>query len=159
MTELAPKTTLNRDERLIAAVSHGLVLAFGLGMIGATVIWVLQKEKSRYAAFQALQAAAYQFIGFLAYMLCWICWGSLYGISFIPIIMNPQQYENKPPAFFFVSLALMVIPLALAGLWVLYGLWAGVRTLQGREFRYLVIGPWLEHYLGKPQATHLTSAT
>jgi hypothetical protein len=31
------------------------------------------------------------------------------------------------------------------GLWIIGGLWGAVRTLQGREFRYLVIGKQLEH--------------
>jgi hypothetical protein len=38
----------------------------------------------------------------------------------------------------------MVIPLAYMILIGLVGLWGGVRTWQGKEFRYPLIGGWLE---------------
>jgi uncharacterized Tic20 family protein len=35
------------DERVTAAFAHSVVIAYGLGAIGAVVIWLLQKEKSK----------------------------------------------------------------------------------------------------------------
>ncbi|TEU16170.1 MAG: DUF4870 domain-containing protein, partial [Anaerolineales bacterium] len=59
------ETKPSTDERVTAALAHGVVIAYGLGAVGAAVIWLLQKEKSRYVAFQALQAAVYQLAGLL----------------------------------------------------------------------------------------------
>jgi len=57
-----------------AALAHGMAIAYGLGAIGAAVMWLLQKEKSKYVAFQALQAAVYQLVGLLVQLIAWSCW-------------------------------------------------------------------------------------
>jgi hypothetical protein len=38
----------------------------------------------------------------------------------------------------------MVIPLLYMTGIGLYGLWGALRTWQGKDFRYLIIGSWLE---------------
>jgi uncharacterized membrane protein len=143
--EIKPST----EERVMAAIAHGLGIAYGLGAVGAVVMWLLQKEKSKYVAFQALQAAVYQLVGLLAQLIGWGCWGCLYGLSFIPIIANAEKYKDAPPPVFFISLGLMVLPLGLMGLWILYGLWGALRAFQGRVFRYIVLGHMLERYLAE----------
>ena len=139
-------TEPNREDRTMAALAHGSVALFGMGVIAAVAIWISQKEKSPYVAFQALQATVYQAVGVLVSMVSWCCWTGLYFLSFIPF-MTAADLSGDPPAIFFLSMALMVVPLALMGLWILGGLWGAVRTLQGRDFRYLVIGPALERWL------------
>jgi len=147
----ANETKPSAEERVTAALAHGVVIvAYGLGAVGAAVIWLLQKEKSKYIAFQALQAAVYQLVGLLVYIIGWSCWGCLYGLSFIPMIANAEKYKDAPPpVFFFISLGLMVVPLGLMGLWMLYGLWGALRAFQGRDFRYIVLGRMLERYLAE----------
>ncbi|MFB0534926.1 MAG: DUF4870 domain-containing protein [Anaerolineae bacterium] len=149
----ANETKPSADERVTAAIAHGVVIAYGVGAVGAAVMWLLQKEKSRYVAFQALQAAVYQLVGLLVYIIGWSCWGCLYGLSFIPMIASAERYKDAPPIFFLVSLGLMVVPLGLMGLWVLYGLWGALRAFQGRDFRYIVLGRMLERYLGQEGKT------
>ena len=63
-------TTLTQEERTLAALAHGSVLlgavTSGLGgILAALVIWLVQKEKSAYVAFQALQALVYQAVVFV----------------------------------------------------------------------------------------------
>jgi uncharacterized membrane protein len=142
----ANETKPSAEERVTAAIAHGVVIAYGLGAVGAVVMWLLQKEKSRYVAFQALQAAVYQLVGLLVYIIGWSCWGCLYGLSFIPMIANAEKYKDAPPPIFFISLGLM-------GLWMLYGLWGALRAFQGRDFRYIVLGRMLERYLGQEGKT------
>jgi hypothetical protein len=96
-----------------------------------------------------LRAMNMLFEGLLVQLIGWGCWGCCYGLSFIPIIANVEKYKDAPPpAFFFISLGLMVVPLGLMGLWMLYGLWGAWRAFQGRDFRYIVLGRMLERYLG-----------
>ena len=136
----------NQDERIMAALSHGSVVLFGTGIIAAIVLWVTQKEKSAYVAFQALQATVYQLVGLVLVMLGWCCWTGLYLLSMIPL-MAAADSGADPPAVFWLSLVLMFAPLALMGLWALGGLWGAVRCLQGREYRYLGIGHQVQRWL------------
>jgi len=147
VNEVAESPT--RDERIAGAIAHGSVIVFGLGMLVAAIVWLLQKDKSRYTASQALQSTAYQFVGFVVNIVSWCCWGVVYTISFMPIILEPNQYADTVPAFFWVATALMIIPLILMGLWILGGLWAGVRALQGKPFRYLWIGDLVTKYMDR----------
>jgi uncharacterized Tic20 family protein len=142
-------TTLNQptqDERVMAAISHASIVAGGFGIVAAVVIWLLQKEKSSYVRFQALQATAYQFGGTLASLLTWACWGCFYALSFIPLMRNPQGFEDAPPPIFWISLGSMAVPLVLMALWWLYGLYGGWRTLQGRDFQYVALGPAVRRF-------------
>jgi dolichyl-phosphate-mannose--protein O-mannosyl transferase len=56
----------------MAALAHGGILLFGMGLVAAIVLWVTQKEKSRYVAFQTLQAAAYHLAGFAIFRGAWV---------------------------------------------------------------------------------------
>ncbi len=147
---MSEKGTLRQDERVLAALAHGSillgVLTNGIGGIGtALVIWVTQKEKSAYATYQALQALVYQVVAFIVVFLAWAFWGVLWTLLLlVPIFANPGAYDNAPPAGLWVGLILMLVPIAISGLTVLYGLWGAARCLGGHDFRYAVIGRWLE---------------
>ncbi len=138
----------SRDEKLMAAVAHGLVVATGVGAIGAAAIWILNREKNQYAAFQAAQAVIFQVLGVLLTVGCWVCWSVGYFASLVPLMAAPNAYP-EPPWFFWAGLLSMVIPFAFMGLLWLYGLWGAVRSLQGKPFRYLLLGPWVEHFLSE----------
>jgi uncharacterized Tic20 family protein len=138
--------TPTQDDRIMAALAHGSAIIFGMGIIAAVVLWATQKDRSRYVAFQALQALVYQVAGVIVQIISWCCWTALYFLSFIPLLAAAES-SSEPPLFFLVSMALMVVPFALMGLWIIGGLWGAVRTLQGRDFRYLVIGSQLERWL------------
>jgi uncharacterized Tic20 family protein len=139
-----------QNERGLAGLAHGSIL-LGVftggvgGIIAALIIWLTQKDKSAYAAYQSLQALVYQGLTLLVTTVCWCCWGALYmAMILAPIISNPDRYEDTPPATVWLGLVLMIIPLAVWGLTVLYGLYASARCFGGHDFKYAVIGNWLE---------------
>ena len=141
---------INQDERVLAGLAHGSILlgvfTNGIGGIAAAlVIWLTQKEKSAYAAAQALQALIYQVVIMVSTWLVWCCWGTLWmALLLPPLIANPDAYQKAPPAGLWVGFALMIVPLGIMGLTTLYGLWGAVRCLGGHDFKYAVIGRWLE---------------
>jgi uncharacterized Tic20 family protein len=109
------------------------------------LVYITQRDKSRYVAFQALQAAVFQLINLIIIMGLWLVWGIFYGLSMIPLIQQAEENPDAaPPAIFWISLISMVIPLIFMLLVSLYGLWGAVRTWQGKDFRYLLLGGWLE---------------
>jgi uncharacterized Tic20 family protein len=144
------KVTVSQDERTLAGLAHGSILlgifSNGLGgILTALVIWLLQKEKSAYVAAQALQALVYQTIVFLITMLAFCRWGLLWTLMLLPpLFANPAAYETVPPPGLWAGLFLMVIPLGVWGLTILYGLWGAVRCFGGHDFKYALIGDWLE---------------
>lgn len=150
--KVSEQVTLRQDEKVLAGLAHGSILlgifTSGIGgMITALVIWLVQKEKSAYAAAQALQALVYQAVTFIVTMLVWCCWGLLWVLLIVvPVTSNPAYYEasSAPPAGVWIGLALMVIPLGLWGLTILYGLYGAVRCLGGHDFKYAIIGNWLK---------------
>ncbi len=134
---------LRTENRLLAALAHGSVAMQGLGVLVGVVIYVTQRDKSRYTAFQALQAAVYQLVNGIIIGALWVVWGAFYAISVIGLLNMPNTGATPPPQFF-IALGSMMIPFALMLIVVIYGLWAAIRTWQGREFRYPVLGGWLE---------------
>lgn len=146
---MSAETTVTQDEKALAALAHGSVL-LGIftngmgGIVTALVIWLIQKEKSAYVAFQALQALVYQAVTFLVMMLGLCCWGIWFtAMMLVPLLSNPDAYQTAPPAGFWVGMASMVIPFGIWGLTILYGLWAAARCLGGHNFKYAIIGNWL----------------
>jgi len=137
----------NQDERIMAALAHGSILLFGMGVIAAIVLWVTQKEKSRYVAFQALQAVAYHIAGFAIFIVGMACWMALYFVSFIPLITTPEESAGAALWIFLLATFLMLAPFVQMGVWILGGWWGAARALQGKEFRYVLIGRYLESWL------------
>jgi uncharacterized Tic20 family protein len=142
--------TFAQEDRMMAALAHGSVLlgifTSGVGGIGAAlVIWLTQREKSGYVAKQAMQALVYQVATLLVTMVFWCCWGALWMLMMMPpLIANPDAYQNAPPPGMWVGLSLMCIPFAAWAVTILYGLWAAIRCMSGDDFKYVVIGNWLE---------------
>jgi uncharacterized Tic20 family protein len=138
-------STPTAEARLLAALAHGSVVFQGLGILVGLLVYVTQREKSRYAALQALQAAVYQFVSLLAVVALWVIWSLFYGVSIVQMISQAQAMPDAaPPPLFWISLSGMALPLLIAVVIGLYGLWAAIRVWQGRDFRYILIGRWLE---------------
>jgi hypothetical protein len=136
---------ITTENRLLAALAHGSIVAQGIGILVGVFIYITQREKTRYVAFQALQAAVFQLINLIITIGMWVVWGVFYGLSMIPLIIQAEANPDAaPPTIFWISLISMVIPLIYMTIIALYGLWGGLRTWQGKDFKYLLIGSWLE---------------
>jgi hypothetical protein len=66
------------------------------------------------------------------------------AMIFLPLMSSPEAYTTTPPIGVFVGLVLMVVPFGIWGLTILGGLWGAVACLGGHDFRYAVIGNWLD---------------
>jgi len=146
----------SQDERIVAALANVTIVLPFWGAIGAIVIWATQKEKSRYVAFQSLQAVVYHLVLVLAGFLAGACY--LCSLVAFPVVMALSVSTVDPSAELSPAFMLpMAIPFAILGasvlgwfVFVIYGLAAAAATLQGKDFRYLVIGQRLEAYLAHP---------
>jgi uncharacterized Tic20 family protein len=147
--DTSESTLPTQDERIMGALPHISVLIPYIGVIVPIMIWVTQKDKSRFVYFQALQAAAYQLVLFVATLLGWGC----YILSFILLIptMTFIQSSSEWPA-----LAATFFPFCVLGLiglgwlfFLIYGIVAAIQVFQGKDFRYIVIGDQVERFMRK----------
>ena len=130
----------SREECLMAAIAHASVVIFGPGILVGVFIWITQKERASFASRQGLQAALYQLLGMVVIMALWIVWGIFYALTWIPIVQNPEQFEDAPPPIFWIGMASMVVPFMVMLAWALYGFWGALKSLRGHDFRYVFIG-------------------
>ncbi|MCJ7584441.1 MAG: DUF4870 domain-containing protein [Anaerolineales bacterium] len=145
-----PESTLpSQDERIMGALPHISVLIPYIGIIVPIMIWVTQKDKSRFVYLQALQAAAYQFALFVATLLGWGC----YILSFVLLIHTIALIQ---PSSEWPVLAVTFIPFCVLGLiglgwlfFLIYGIVAAIQVFQGKDFRYIVIGDQVERFMQK----------
>jgi uncharacterized Tic20 family protein len=145
-----------QDERVMAALAQISVLVPFLGVIAPIVIWVTQKDKSRYVEFQSLQAIAFQLTMILAWFIgmgCYMC--SFFSMFLaIPLASSIESSPSVSPLFGVTMFTpFIVFGLIFFGgfLFILYGIVAAVMTFQGRPFRYAIIGRRVERFLQSKQ--------
>jgi uncharacterized Tic20 family protein len=155
MTDL-DSLTPSQDERVMAALSQISVLVPFLGVVAPIVIWVTQKDKSRYVAFQSLQAIAFQLTMILTWFVgmgCYMC--SFFSVFLmIPFGSTVESSESVSPFFvlpFFTPFLVMGLMFLGGFLFILYGIIAAVMTFQGKSFRYVIIGRRVERFLQDKQ--------
>ena len=101
-----------------------------LGAFAALAIYLVYKDRSRYIAYQALQSFIFQLIawvggGFII-AIAWTITGILTAVI-VGLCLMP------------IACILSFIPIAA----IVYGIYAGVETSQGKDFRYWLIGDWM----------------
>jgi uncharacterized Tic20 family protein len=151
MTAEETSAGITKDDHIMAALAHASVIIPLWGIIGAVVIWATQREKSRFVAFQALQALAYQlslvFLGGFGFV-CYMCSFSAMMFSSFTLsrsngIISGILTILSSIAPFCIMGLLMLVGVAV----VVYGFYGAARVLQGEDFRYVVVGRRLEKYL------------
>jgi uncharacterized membrane protein len=136
------------DEKLMSA------LAYFLGAIVALIIWAIQKGKSRFVRFHALQALAFDTVVmvasfFISFCLMTAIFTSMFGLMF-NAVSDPASFEQAP--YFFLFPAMMpfgvfacVFPFSIVILVI--RLFAAGSVLSGRDFRYPILGKKVEQFL------------
>jgi uncharacterized Tic20 family protein len=150
------KLVPTQDERVMAALSHGSALLPMLGIIAPIIIWVTQKEKSKYVAFQSLQALAYQLIMIAAYFIAMGCYMLSFFTTFLtmPFASSSGNSQSIDPIF---GLTFMIPFLVFGAIFiggfffVAYGIIGAIMTVQGKSFRYMIIGKKVESFMQPKQ--------
>lgn len=140
-------SNLTSDEKLMSGIAHIF------GPLVAVIVWATQKDKSRFAKFQALQALVFDLFVFITMGLLFFC---LFGTMFLGISLamisatestSPESFMSilvLPFMFPFVIFA-CVMPVSF-GILILRMI-AGVSVLNGRDYKYPIVGKWLEKFL------------
>ena len=129
-----PSPLSQSDERTWAMIAHlsilaNLVTGF-FGPVAALVIYLVFKDRSRFVAYQSLQAFVFQ-------LIWWVGAGALVGIAWavsgiLSAILIGLLCMPFACLFSFLPLGALV-----------YGVIGGVQTAQGQDFKYWLIGDWV----------------
>lgn len=132
-----PQPLSPADERLWAMLAHlsvllNLVTGF-LGVAAALAIYLVYRDRSRYVAYQSLQALLFQAI-------FWAGGGVLIGLiwGFVGILSALIIGIILIPFALIATLVLALFPLIA----VVYGIVGGIQCNNGEDFRYWLIGDW-----------------
>lgn len=132
---LNPNPPLSQsDERLWAMLAHlSILLNLATGLLGVAapiIIYALYKDRSRYVAYQSMQAFVFQLVWWLggSFLIgvVWAVTGILMSV-FIGLLCMPFAC-----LFTFLPLGALV-----------YGVIGGLKCNNGDDFKYWLIGDWL----------------
>lgn len=120
-----------RSWAMLAHLSILLNLVTGLlGLVGALVIYLIYKDRSRYVGYHALQSLIFQ-------LIVWLGGGALTGIAWaITGVLSAIII-----GLICIPFALIISLIPLAG--VVYGIIGGIQCSQGQDFRYWLVGDWV----------------
>ncbi len=131
----APQPQLSTsEENTLAMFAHlsillNLVTGF-LGLVPALIIYFAYKDRSRYVAYQSLQAVVFQLVYFF---------GAAVLAGVIALVSVPLTIVCV--GFFGLFLALLIGLIPIGAL--IYGIVAAVETYHGRDFQYYLVGQWV----------------
>jgi len=136
----------------MAGLSHVSAILPFMGVIAPIVIWVTQKEKSKYVYSQALQALAFQLSMILAWFIGMGCYFVSIFSTFITAILTTSSSatQSDQPLFILTFLIpmLVFVLISVGGFaFIVYGMVGAVMAFQGKPFRYILIGKWVERFL------------
>lgn len=127
-----------------AVISHLSALALGMGLLLPIVGWAEQRQKSKYASFQCLQALGYQSLGYTL----WILVGLLVGVfSIFILLLNMDTMMDSEAALSGWMFGHFGFTVAILGLYFIPPCVAAVACALGKDFRYPFMGNRLARYL------------
>ena len=142
------------DEKVLAELAHASVLFAFFGPVVPTLIWVYQRNKSRYVRFHALQAMGYQAMAFWAFFVGIFI--AIFGGIIISIIIASISNIDPSDMSAFPFIVQPIIMLGIFGLWGIFfliGIIGAIFCMIGRNFSYPLIGRWLKGKLFDGQTT------
>jgi len=144
-TEFSP----TQDDKIVSALANAAIILPMWGIIVSALIWITQREKSAYVRDQALQALTWQitqvgimFIGMACYFVSFF---AMFGSAFTA----GAEDMTGPPTFIFLPFCAMGFIFLGMFAFIVVGLYAAVRNLQGHVFTYPFVGERIRAYINK----------
>lgn len=133
-TPMPPAPLSPSDERTWAMIAHLSILTnLVTGILGpalALLIYLVYKDRSRYVAYQSMQAFVFQ-------LVWWVGGGALVGIAWaVSGVLSAVLIGLLCMPF---ACLLSFIPVAA----LVYGIVGGVQASQGQDFKYWLVGDWV----------------
>ncbi len=145
---------ITSDERVMGALGHFF------GLIASLIVWITQKDKSRFLRFQSLQALAFDGLLIVVSMFLTLCLLGVMLLGVFGLAFTVGQNPNSPDSVIPISMASMLFPFGMFACILPFSLAAFVaRTIaavsvaSGHNFHYPILGRRVEAWLGEPAAS------
>lgn len=142
------KLELTNSEKFWAVACHLSALLVGMGVILPVIAWAENRKKSKYVAFQALQALGYQSLGYTI-------WAMFYAVALIVVMANimpalRQASQHLNPTTLSGEWVSQITLLSIAAtlIYLFPALLGCLGALLGRDFRYPILGARLARFVG-----------
>ncbi|HET7144067.1 MAG TPA: DUF4870 domain-containing protein [Anaerolineales bacterium] len=136
--QITPTPLTPEEEHQWAMIAHlGVLVNLISGFLGPLVplgIYMIYKDRSRYVAYQSLQALIFQ-------LIWWIGGGVLTGIAWA--ITGALSAVIVGLLCIPFACIISAMPLVALG----YGIYGGIQTSQGQDFKYWLVGDWMRSTL------------
>ncbi len=135
---MPPQPLSPSEERNWAMLAHlsvlvNLVTGF-LGPVAALVIYLVYRDRSRFVAYQSMQAFVFQLVAWVgAGVLATIAWtiSGVLSVILIGLCLMP------------FALLISLVPIGA----LVYGVVAAIQVNQGQDFKYWLVGDWVKGIL------------
>lgn len=142
-----PTLDLAFEERFVAAMGHFAVIQPIWGLLAPAWFWLTQAKHSASLKFQSAQTTLYQLFVNLFYFGASI-FSVVVGLISIALFSAFRDLgEWNAVAGMMVWICLMSFVMLVMPLFHILGQWAGLQLLLGREYRYPLLGRWVEKFL------------
>lgn len=142
----------NKQEVIIASACHISAAIPFFGMMIPVILWITQKNKSDFICFHAIQSLIYQCFGIFMFFIGMIFYFISFFIFFIGSIITALINGNGDPdpsffILFFIPIVILFLIMLFFFLYMLYAFLASITLIIKKDFKYIIIGKFLEKYL------------
>lgn len=148
-SRIAQSLRRRAEEQVVCAILHASSLYGLFALAASSIVWATQRTRSRFMAFQSLQALIFQLFIFLALLVLFaLLMAGFFFAASSGLIARTGVTEPELTAFL-IDAAILGFGCIHFFQWIfpLWGIWAAVKTLRGRNFRYPILGSLAAHWL------------
>ncbi|HRE40440.1 MAG TPA: DUF4870 domain-containing protein [Ignavibacteria bacterium] len=127
---------ISSDDKLLSLVSH-LSACLG-GILVPIIIYFIQKDKSKYVAYNALSAILWQLIYILIILI--LSFGFIFIGVLIPTLSVATKSAEAPVVFIIFVISICAVIIGLVIFFLGYAIWAAIKSYQGELIKYPFIG-------------------
>jgi uncharacterized Tic20 family protein len=135
------------EERIWAVISHLSALLLGMGILLPIVGWAEQRQKSKYASFQCLQALGYQSLGYTVWILAALVILVIESFTLLSQMIAAAEQNADFDSLVAIGMGGNLLLLGLIGVYVFLPIVGAVACAFGREFHYPILGRRLGRYV------------
>ena len=140
--------TRERENQVAAALCHASAILFFTGMLVPLVTLLTTKDTEAKLRRQAKQALLYQGIASAAYLIVSVILFGVYMVVMLSIALLSAGQSAEADSLFLVVMAILLFFMmvfsflmqVLGPLYLGFAVFAALRSLQGRDFNYPLLG-------------------